>query len=283
MNRPSVSCLLFSVFCSLLSACSPADPALVARAVNATLTAAISPTPIVVVVTVEKPVTVIPPDTATPTLTETPMPTATATTTPTPTDTPTLAASPTLPFAVGDSIWHDDFTDPGLWYPTDDVAQRTEVRDGQLFITLKLAERFALTYNNTRRAQDFYAAVTGRAAVCATRDRYGLLFRVQDGSNYYLLDVDCDGRYRVTKMVNDERTILQDWAASADLRSAGQPNTLGVRAQGHTFEVFINQKSQAVFTDEGFADGGFGLYAGSGAISLNFTASFDDLQVWKLK
>lgn len=285
MNRslPSVFCVLSSVFCLLLSACSPADPALVARAVNATLTAVITPSPIVVVVTVEKPVTVIPRDTVTPSPTHTSEPTATPTASATPSPTLTPPATPTLAFALGDSIWQDDFTDPGQWLQSDDVAQRTEVSGGQLLITLKLAERFTLAYNITRRADDFYASITGHAETCLFRDRYGLLFRLQDGSNYYRWEVDCDGRYRFSKVVNDEVVLLQDWTAASGVNPPGQPNTLGVRAQGHTFEVFVNHVPQLTLTDDEFKSGGFGLYAGSGPQSVDFTAHFDDLNVWALK
>ena len=283
MNRVSAFCLLLSTLCLLLSACSPADPALVARSVNATLTAVITPSPIVVVVTVEKPVTVIPPDTVTPSPTHTSAPTVTATASTTPSPTLTPPATPTLAFELGDSIWRDDFTDPGQWLQSDDVAQSTEVSDGQLLITIKLAERFTLAYNNARRAEDFYAAVIGRAETCLFRDRYGLLFRVQDGSNYYRWEVDCDGRYRFSKVVNDGMVLLQDWTAASGVNPSGQPNTLSVRARGHTFEVFVNHVPQLTLTDDEFAKGGFGLYAGSGPQSENVTVRFDDLNVWALK
>lgn len=294
-----------------LSACVSADPAVVARAVDATLTAGITPTPIVVVVTAlggGAPIPSVTPDVsvrqtlaaATETLaagsvtpppaaspTEIP-PTATVTDTPAPTLTPTITRTPTpapssTPLPLGASLFEDDFTQPKLWNVSEDSVQRTAVADGRLSIALKVGDRFTFIYNLTRRARDFYAVITGATAVCGFRDRYGLLFRVQDGSNYYQFEVDCDGRYRVSKVVEGTLTSLEDWTPSDALHTGGEvANDLGVRADGDTLEVYANGQSLVRVTDATYEEGGFGLYAGSG-VSDTYTATFDNLHVWELK
>jgi hypothetical protein len=306
---------LFFFLCLSLAACVSADPTLVARAVDATLTAAVTPTPIVVVVTAVgggAPILSVTPDAsvrqtliaATETLaagSATPLPpvpggsqtrpytptAATATPIPSasaqpPTGAPAPAESPT-PLALGASLYEDDFTQPKRWNLGEDNVQRTVIAGGQLSITLKVADRFTFIYNLTRRARDFYAIVTGAAADCGFRDRYGLLFRVQDGSNYYQFEVDCDGRYRLSKVVDETLTPLRDWTPSDSVRSGSRvSNDLSVRAEGDDLEVFANGQSLWKLTDTTYEEGGFGLYAGSG-VSETYTATFDDLRVWEVK
>jgi len=262
--------ILLLITSSLLPACVSADPALVARAVAATLAAAVTPTPIVVVVTV------IPtqPSAASPT----PLPPPTET----PLSTPSPTPSPVVP--VGQVIFQDDFAQSGQWFLGDETDfQKTAIADGKLDITLKVADRFALIYNTQRRAGDFYAAVTAATAACQFRDRYGLLFRLQDDLNYYQFDVDCDGRFRLSKVIGGELTPLQDWTSQAAIQTGGAVNALGVRASGDTLEVFANGQSLFQTSDVLYPEGGFGLYAGSGPQSGAYTATFDDLSVWELK
>jgi hypothetical protein len=265
---------LFLFLTLILSACVTANPDAVARAVGATLTAAPTQTPLVVVVTVPGQTLVIP--------TVTPEPSATPT--PESSPTPESAASPTTaPVALGDVILQDDFSDEARWPASDDEFQNTVIADNALRLTLKQPEHFTLAYNNTQLARDFYASVTGQAGDCAERDRYGLLFRVQDAANYYQFQVDCEGRFRLVAVVDGELKLVRDWSASDDVRPGTATNLLGVRAQGNVLEIFANGQSLLEVSDATFLEGGFGLYAGSGSLTPTFTVTFDDLKVWKLK
>lgn len=258
----------------LLSACVTANPDAVARAVDATLTAVPTQTPLVVVVTVPGQSLVIP--------TVTLAPSATATPDASPTPEAVTEAAPTAPVALGEILLQDDFSDDGRWPASDDEFQNTAIEDQALVLTLKQPEHFTLAYNNTQLARDFYASVTGQASDCAERDRYGLLFRVQDAANYYQFQVDCDGRFRVVAVVDGELKSLRDWTASDIVRPGTSVNLLGVRAQGNTIELFANGQSLLEVSDATFIDGGFGLYAGTGSLTPTFTVVFDDLEVWKL-
>ncbi len=312
--------LLPFLFTLLITSCASADPTLVARAVEATLTAVITPTPIVVVVTAAggQPLPTVTeavsgqqtqaaatltlaaspeapagtPTLAAPTSTgvqlNAPTPTssvsATLTASPTPTASPLPnPASLTPPAFIGDSLYTDDFTQPQLWPASDDATQRIGVAEGQLSITLKTADRFTLIYDIKRRAGNFYASTLSTASACKFRDRHGLLFRLQGPSDYYQFEVDCDGRYRLAKIVGGALTALKDWTPNAAiLKGENARHLLGVRAQGDTLEIFVNGVSLTQITDSTFSEGGFGFYAGAG-LSTTYTATFDDLQVWELK
>lgn len=266
-----------------LAACASADPALVAHSVSATLTAVPTQTPVVVVVTVLNSAVAIPtvtpsraPATSSP-LTNTPGPNVTEA--PGVTPSPARPVSPTPP---GPLLFADDFSQPSVWNLGEDAVQRVALEAGQLRFTLKEPDQFRFIYNLTRRARDFYASLTGAAQACAFRDRYGLLFRVQDNANYYQFEADCDGRYRLSKIAGGALTALKDWTPADALNPQSAPNELGVRAQGRTLEVFANGQSLFETTDDSYAEGGFGLYAGAG-LSPEFTVNFDDFSVWEIK
>ncbi len=287
-----------------LAACTSADPGLVARAVQGTLTAVWTPTPIVVVVTLvgsgDGPdqiptVTRGAPATAAvlpPTLTAAPasptpdpsQPTGRAPTPsqPTPPPTPSAQAGAITPTPPGPLLFEDDFSQPSVWNTSEDDFQRTALEDGRLVFLIKVTDRYGLLYNLTRRARNFYAAFTGANTTCAFRDRYGLLFRVRDASNYYQFEVDCDGRYRLAKIAGGTLTPLKDWTKHPAVRAGnGAVNDLAVRAAGARLEAFANGQSLIEVTDSEFDEGGFGLYAGSGA-SPSFAAAFDNLRVWEI-
>lgn len=262
-----------------LAACLSADPAVVARAVEATLTAvsgAPTATPIVIVVTVVK--------------TSAPLPSATLAATPTPTEAalmaaPTATATPPaagLTPPAGEPLFADDFTQPSGWTLGEDAVQRTALTDGRLAFTIKESDQFRFIYNSTRRAADFYAELTGVAPACQFRDRYGLLFRVQDSVDYYQFDVDCDGRFRLARVADGQLTALQDWTAAAAIRiGPGAVNTLAVRASGETLTAAVNGTLVVETRDTSFREGGFGLVAGSGSAG-GFTVALDDFRVWDL-
>lgn len=265
-----------------LVACVSADPAVVARAVDATLTAvrgAPTPTPIVVVVTVIKTSGALP--TVTPALTPAGTPTPTeAVLMAAPTATGAQAADLTPPAA--EPRFADDFTQPGGWTLGEDAVQRTALVDGRLEFTIQEADQFRFIYNSTRRAGDFYAELTGATTACQFRDRYGLLFRVQDSVDYYQFDVDCDGRFRLAKVADGQLAALKDWTADAAIRSGpGAVNTLAVRASGETLAAAVNGALVFETSDASFREGGFGLVAGSGSAG-GFTVALDDFRVWDL-
>jgi len=290
----------------ILTAC--ADPSLVAQAVNATLTAAPQPTPVVVVVTVPGfnaggiPTVTPAPEVqetlaaATQTLAATvgasaavtqvgatQTSTATSTLTPTVSATLTPTAAANALSGVGQVIFDEQFDKPGVWDTSEDDSKRIVLAGGQLSITAKVADRFFIIYNATRRASDFVASLTGVNTLCHFRDRYGLLFRVRDSNNYYQFEVDCDGRYRLSKVAGGTLTPLQDWTASEaiQLGSSGLPNELTVRANGSRLEVSVNGQLLTSLEDKTYAEGGFGLYAGSGS-QASYTAAFEQLRVFEI-
>ena len=271
-----------------LSGCVSADPQAVSQAVAATLRAIPTATPIVVVVTalgvVEAPlipsVTPPPPTAASPT-----QPPATLAPTqlpPAATPEATVAAAPSetaTPNAVGRLIFEDNFTQPSNWdLGHEDDLKASVIANGAMSVTVKLADRFMVIYR-PQSTPAIHMQVTATAPVCHTRDRYGLIFRVIDSQNYYQFDVDCDGRFRLAKMVAGNLTPLVNWTANASIRPGPNAvNLLTVRAVGETIAVSANGITLVRVTDATFALGGYGFSVGTG-LTAPYTAVFRELRV----
>jgi hypothetical protein len=156
------------------------------------------------------------------------------------------------------------------------------VTGGVMTFTQKKAGSFSFRITG-KQGDNFHAEVSATLADrCNSGDRYGLMFRVQDPSNYYLFQVDCDARYRFIRYVADASTVLVDWTESEVIDDGAQAsNKLGVTAQDGTFLLTINDQPLITAGDNTFSSGRFGLMVGSNA-TANFAVVFDDLKANKL-
>ncbi len=79
---------------------------------------------------------------------------------------------------------------------------------------------------------DFYAATTAAWMGAAPDARYGLQFRWQDASNFYVLFVhDGTQQFSLQAVYQNNWETLLDWTQSNAIRAGGS-NRLAVRAQG---------------------------------------------------
>ena len=234
----------------------------------------------------------LPTPTVAPTVARTPVPTLTPLPPPSDTPEPPLATpepSPTEPTATptaggltepggGDLLFEDLFASAGIWGVGDAEAYTIEASGGTLNITLKQADRWALTFAG-RRVADFYAEISATAAGCGADDSYGLLYRFVDASNFYYFGLGCGARYRVRRYQAGEWKELIDWTpAAAILAGDAEENRLAVRALGGRFYFFANDEYLGEATDNSFAEGHFGVFAQSSAAG-GLAARFDNLQV----
>ena len=133
--------------------------------------------------------------TSTPVATVIPTTAAPPTTTPTPVIEPTPTVDPSE-LVLGDLIFAETFEQAGPWAVGETDANVVTVSDDVLTFTQKNIDTFAFRISG-RQADDFYAHISTRAAgPCRTNDRYGLIFRLQDGVNYYLFLVNCERQFR---------------------------------------------------------------------------------------
>jgi hypothetical protein len=196
---------------------------------------------------------------------------------PAPTDTLSPVSADT-----GELIFQDTFDTSGPWAVGETEDSNVSVSGGVLLFTHKTPGSFSFRLVG-KQSQDFHAEVTtALAKQCASGDRYGLMFRVLDPSNYYAFVIECDGQYRFLRYVSGAATPIVDWTATPAIeRGAQSINTLAVTARGDTFEFSVNGTLLSTASDGIFASGRFGLLVGANA-TKDFTVVFDNLTVNKM-
>ena len=97
----------------------------------------------------------------------------------------------------------------------------------------------------------------------------GLLFRLVDNNNYYIVLVCADGTFDLGLFQNNKPTWASDLAkrpsSTAIHQGIGQQNVIAIVAQGNTFNLYVNDLSKDIdtLTDNGntFSQGSIGLLA----------------------
>ena len=254
----------------VMSACSPRTD-VVESSVSATLAAEAPPTS---VLRADRP-------TSTPVATIIPTTAAPPTITPTPVIEPTPTVDPNE-LVLGDLIFAETFEQAGPWAVGETDTNLVTVSDNVLTFTQKNIDTFAFRITG-RQADDFYTHTSTQVVgPCRTNDKYGLIFRLQDGVNYNLFLVNCEKQFRLYRIVGGSLEALNDWTESEFIDdSVGAINVLGVRGRAAQLDLFINDNYIWGVTDERFRGGRFGIWIGSGS-TTNFTVVFDDLEIYSL-
>ena len=270
----------------MLSACAPRQ-AVIDSGVAATLTALVptsllpagrsTSTPVPLIMPAVSPDTPAPAHTPAPENTAAPAATAAQT-----------AAVATLPVSTaaanttGALIFEDLFDSAGPWAVGDTADSNVAVSGGALTYIQKTPGTFSYRIIG-RQGNDFRAEVnTALPKGCGSGDKLGLMFRILDASNYYVFQIDCDGRYRLMRFVGGAGTALIDWSPSfAIKRGVNAANTLQAETKGNSLTVFVNGERLGTATDSIFANGRFGLWVGSN-VTKNFTVVFDELRAYQI-
>jgi hypothetical protein len=183
---------------------------------------------------------------------------------------------------LGELIFEEKFEAQGPWSIGDVEDSTVSVAGGTLTYIQKNPGSYSIRIIS-RQGDDFYAEVGATPpANCGTLDKYGLIFRAQDVSNYYVFQLDCDGRYRVLRFGGTAANPLVDWTtSSAILRGSKAFNVIALQAKGNTFTLYINQTKVGTVTDSAYTTGSFGLWVGSN-ITRDFTVKFTAMKAYKL-
>lgn len=80
--------------------------------------------------------------------------------------------------------------------------------------------------------------------------QYGVLFRFQDGDNFYAFSITSAGLYRLDKRVGGEWVNLRPWTPSPAIRTGLEVNRLRVRAIGPQIEIAVNDQPLVTVVDE---------------------------------
>lgn len=123
-----------------------------------------------------------------------------------------------------------------------------------------------------------YAAVEVSISEGPEDAEFGLVFRSDGQSSYYLFMIDNQGRYYASIHSLEGWETLLDWTLSGDIL-LHQSNHLGVIAEGDQFLLFINQKYQGFFQDDRLKSGQAGLAIGLSTAGNAANWKFDNFEI----
>jgi hypothetical protein len=96
--------------------------------------------------------------------------------------------------------------------------------------------------------------------------RYGMVFGASDTNKYYLLGITIQGQYNLWKNIDQNWTMIKDWAYSEKLNTGYNIiNNLKAVKNGTTFTVYLNGSRVHQFTDTQINGNGLGYFVNIGS------------------
>lgn len=206
-----------------------------------------------------------------------------ATATPTLQPSPIPSATPNLRPGIGALIYSDDFSEDVLWSALTPNGGRVAITNNHIILTLNDTVGTVFGVRKSPQLTDYYVEVAVSPNYCQGEDEYGLLIRVYGESlNHYRFSISCDGRARVTRIVDGRALIIADWESFMQLPTT-YPNNfrMGAWVQGKEVRFFFNDTQLFAIENAVVVGGSVGVFARSsdGApVSVNFS----DLSVYQL-
>lgn len=155
-----------------------------------------------------------------------------------------------------------DWRDPGL-------PRRLEAAPGATTVSLRHHSGGDFTWEATARPvsspeSGFYG--------------YGLAYRAQSPSRYYVFAIGGDGYYAVLRVDGDEETPLIHWQQFPHVQRGPRPNRLRATCAGPTCDFSINDEYAATVEDETWLSGEVGFW--TSAENDPVAVQFRDARLW---
>lgn len=194
------------------------------------------------------------------------------------TPSPTLVVS-TDPWG-GEATFVEEF-DSGDYWDFGSNYLFSKIINGQLEFTSKGTPWWSSWYTTEPEFKNGYFETTFNMPNCQGQDRFGLVIRWGNSSNFYYMGLTCDGSWGFTLYTAANETIdLLAYQKSNALNPAGETNQIGILAKDNAFEFYINRQKVGSTSDSSIEEGGnFGfLTMASG--TQNFKTLIDRLEYW---
>jgi uncharacterized protein YraI len=183
---------------------------------------------------------------------------------------------------LGEPDGVDTFDNADNWTLFDNECFKSEITDGQYFMSAKGLPGIVCWEVSWPLIKDFYNEITiDMPEQCQPDDRFGLLFRAPDNLRGYLYGLTCDGRYTLSMWDGETTTVIVEPTASEVIMTGPEAvNRIGVVAYGSNYLLYANGVFLAEAQDSTFLqEGMLGLYIRA-STEQPFTVAYDDLGVW---
>jgi hypothetical protein len=182
----------------------------------------------------------------------------------------------------GQALYHDDFSDPTDGWPVgSDEIGSLEYSQGAYRVLVKSAG-YDLWAVSRQTYGDVQVEVDTARLAGTSDNRFGLICRYQDVSNFYVFIISSDGYYAIALIRNGTSSLLgqEMMAYNAAIIHGDGPNHIRFDCIGNALTGYVNGQQVAVVNDSTYSTGDAGLLAGAfdeGGVDI----SFDNFMVIK--
>jgi hypothetical protein len=182
----------------------------------------------------------------------------------------------------GQALYHEDFSDPASgWLQTTSANGSLGYADGAYRMLVQSAG-YDLWAVSGQTFGDVQLEVDATRLAGPVFNRFGLICRFQDMSNFYIFIISSDGYYGIGKIKNGTASLLGQnmMAYSAAILQGNGPNYMRFDCVGNSLTGYVNGQVIAITKDVDFSSGDAGLITGSFDES-GVEVSFDNFMVIK--
>jgi len=182
--------------------------------------------------------------------------------------------------SAGAVLMSDDFTkDSGLWDTGSSQNGEVRLENGELWFHVIPTQYYFWSSWNGNSFSNTMISVDARVEAPTGSGDFGVICRLQDGNNFYALEVSEDRYFTIWKMVNGQSVFLQEWTYSGAIPE-NTSMTIFAACVGDKLFLAVNDLLLAEVRDDTFQSGKIGLLAGTFETG-NIIVAFDNYVVRK--
>ena len=175
------------------------------------------------------------------------------------------ATEPQLGSSGGQVLLSEDFSDPSSGWEVGDYPSGSVGYTSDAYFVISLGDSdvmWGLAYQDFDNLQMEFEATQVRAPA-NDNNGYGVMCRVQENSDGYILRVSGDGYYSIFKVSDGEVVPLVDWETSDAINLGNDTNRFRVICDGSLLVLEVNGTQLAATEDTEFSRGDIAFTATS--------------------
>lgn len=175
----------------------------------------------------------------------------------------------------GQSLYHDDFSDPSSGWTQADGANGALGYSNGTYHMQVISSGYDLWAISRQAYRDVQIEVDATRLAGPAYNRFGLICRFQDIDDLYNFFISSDGYYTIGKIKNGTTSLLgqEMMVYNTAIVQGDGPNHLRFDCVGDTLRGYVNGLLIANVTDADFSSGDVGLIAGAfgeGGVEVSF-------------
>ena len=190
---------------------------------------------------------------------------------------------PALAQSTDEPLYSDDFEAASSgWRESESEERSTYYADGEFVIDLLRGDWYTWQWAQEQSFDNALIEVDVRLINGDSGASYGLVLRGADNDNFYYVELNNQGQVRIGKQQEDSWRAIPGgaWQHSDAILVDDAVNRLTVAAKDNQLAVFVNGEHITTVTDDAFASGQVGVFAGAAAAAEPASVAFDNFAVY---